>query len=519
MTVVTSRRLLWDLAADGALLLPLRPLTPQAAIELLTRFTSEGRMSADPEAAALLAERCAHLPLPLVLAGARLKSRPALSLSAAADSLIHPDREDPARMAITTGLTQSYDSLEANAQNLYRSLGLLPVDLVDPDMVAAVCRLEWGEADWLLEVLADERLLEPCDSAVGQPVRYRVGSPVREHMRARAAQHDSADDRESVVRRLCEWMLAIATQAQQRLTPAQGTLRRTLPPPADTPAVFDDDPGAMAWLEAHEHDLLGVLQAAVTAGLDEVAWQLVDAFWPWFLRQHPYALWVKAHEIGLAAARRAGNAAAVRQMLLSGAIGLSSAGRLTDAIGWYTQALDAARADGDVRDEGQALLGLGSCHHNTGRPQEARPLLNQAITLWEACGYPRGVALATIVLGEITLAVDPGRAVDLFARARTKLLAAEDPYDATRALVLQGHAHVLAGDADGGLRELESALAALTDAGSTLWRARALEYLGQAHSGRGETAAARECYQQAADLYGSIRPADAERVRALAGDQ
>ncbi|MFJ8785865.1 tetratricopeptide repeat protein [Streptomyces sp. NPDC102476] len=421
-------------------------------------------------------------------------------------------------MAITTGLTQSYGSLEANAQYVYRSLGLLPVDLVDPDMVATVCRLEWGEADWLLEVLADEQLLEPDKSAPDQPVRYRVGSTVREHMRARAAQHDSADDREDVVRRLCEWMLALATQAQQRLTPAQGTLRRRLLPPADTLAVFDDEPGAMAWLEAHEHDLVGVLQAAVAAGMDEVAWQLVDAFWPWFLRRHPYALWVKAHEIGLAAARRAGNAAAVRQMLLSGAIGLTSAGRLTDAIGWYAQALDAARADGDVRDEGQALLGLGACHHNSDRPQEARPLLSQAITLWEACGYPRGVALAMIVLGEITLAEDPGQAVDLFARARTMLLAAEDPYDATRALVLQGHAHVLAGDASGGVRELESALAALTDAGSTLWRGQALEYLGQAHSVRGETAAARECYQQAADLYGSIRPADAERVRALAGD-
>ncbi|MFJ8785866.1 hypothetical protein [Streptomyces sp. NPDC102476] len=53
MTVVTSHRLLWDLAADGAVLLPLGPLTPQTAIELLAHFAGEGRMSAYPEAAAL----------------------------------------------------------------------------------------------------------------------------------------------------------------------------------------------------------------------------------------------------------------------------------------------------------------------------------------------------------------------------------------------------------------------------------------------------------------------------------
>ncbi|TLS46092.1 tetratricopeptide repeat protein [Streptomyces montanus] len=517
MTVVTSRRSLWELAVDGAALLSLGPLTPRAAVALLARFTGTRWMAAEPEPAARLVHGCAHLPLPLVLAGARLKSRPARSLAAAADALVHPLREDPARMAITTGLTETYTGLEATAQYVYRSLSLLPVDAVDPDMVAAVCRLEWAEADWLLEVLADEQLLEPCASAPGSAARYRMGTAVREHARALAEQHDASEERDGVVGRLCVWMLAIATHAQERLTPAQATLRSTLPSSPDAPAVFTDDAEAMAWLEAHETSLLAVLQAAVAAGADETAWQLVDAFWPLFLRRHPYTLWAKAHEIGLAAARRAGNPAAVRQMLLSGAIGLSSAGRLTDATDWYTQALDAARADGDPRDEGQALLGLGSCHHNVGRPEQALPLLARAITLWEERNYPRGVALATIVLGEIALADEPGRALDLFVRARTMLLEADDPYDATRALVLQGHARVLVGDSDAGVRDLEEALAVLTDAGSTRWRARGLELLGQAHLDRGERDAARACFQQAADLYVSIRPADAERVRALAG--
>uniref|UniRef100_UPI001180597E tetratricopeptide repeat protein n=1 Tax=Streptomyces reticuliscabiei TaxID=146821 RepID=UPI001180597E len=227
-------------------------------------------------------------------------------------------------------------------------------------------------------------------------------------------------------------------------------------------------------------------------------------------------LWAAAHEIGLAAARRAGNAAAARQMLLSGAIGLNAAGRAKDAIRWYGEACDAARDTGDLRDEGQALLGLGACHHDAGMPEQARPFLTRAIALWRSCGYPRGVALANIVLGEIDLPDDPDRALGVFAEARADLLEADDPYDAARALTLQGHARVLTGDAETGIREMTTGLAALADAGGTRWQARALEWLGDAHRSKGDAAAAREYYQQAEQLYEVMRPADAERIRALA---
>ncbi|GGX51795.1 tetratricopeptide repeat protein [Streptomyces noursei] len=516
MTVVTSRRLLWELAIDGAALLPLGPLTPSAAIALLTRFTGEGRIAAEPAAAARLARGCAFLPLPLVLAGARLKARPTRTLAAAADALVHPHHEDPARIAIATALTESYTGLETKAQYVYRSLGLMPVDAVDSHMVAAVCQLERAEAERLLEALAEEQVLEPCDSAPGRTVRYRAGAAVREHARTLAAEHDDPVAREGTARRLCLWLLANATQAQQRLTPAQATLRRTLPALVDAPVDFDDDLGAMAWLEAHENDLLGVLEAAVAAGSDEIAWQLVDAFWPLFLRRHPYVLWIKAHEIGLDAARRVGNSAAVRQMLLSGAIGLNAAGRLPEAIDWYTQARDAAQADGDVRDEGQALLGLGACHHQSGRPEGAKRDLTKAVTLWTSCGYRRGTALAAVLLGEIALtAGEPRRALDQLADAHAVLLDVDDPYDAARALALHGQARALLGDLTEGIAELESALQVFAAAGSTRWRARTLEMLGSAHRRGGDETTAQDCYRHAADLVSVILPAEAERLRQL----
>lgn len=513
VTLVTSRTALWTLAAAGARHYSLGPLSKGAALELLGRFAGAERIAAEPQAAARLVHACAHLPLPLALAGARLKARPAHSLAAAADALVHPHRRDPALMAITSGLTESYSGLEATAQSVYRSVGLLPVNLVDADMISAVCRLKRAEADRALEDLADEQLLEPRDPTQQQVPRYHMGAAVREHARALATRHEGPTEREDTVGRLCEWMLALATQVQQRLTPTQATLRRALPSPT-APAAFDDDPAAMAWLEAHEHDLLGVLRAGVSIGADEVAWQLTDAFWPLFLRRHPYMLWAQAHEIGLAAARRVGNAAAVRQMLLSGAIGLSSAGRLTDAIDWYTQALNAAQAEGNTRDEAQALLGLGTCHHNAGQPEPAERHLTQAVTLWTSCGYRRGVALATILLGELSLAaLQPRRALAQFADAHAILQDVDDPYDAARALALHGHAWVQLGEIATGIAELETALKVFAAASSTQWQARTLEMLGSAHRQRGDEEAARDCERRAADLVAVIRPADAERLR------
>ncbi|MCT9107595.1 tetratricopeptide repeat protein [Streptomyces mirabilis] len=418
-------------------------------------------------------------------------------------------------MITNTALDEMYQNLEEETRYIYRSLGLLPVCEINADMTAAITELPWGRVEWGLEVLADEQLLEPLGDHEGR-VRYRLVSVARDHARSLALQHDPEHDRVLVLRRLCDWVLTISTQAQVRLTTAQATLRlSTMTEPPAVPAPFDDDAGALAWLESHEGNLLALLRSAQAAGWDELVWQLVDSFWPWFLRRHPYELWSAAHEIGLAAARRVGNEPAVRQMLLSGAIGLNAAGRMKDALRWYGEACDAARHAGDLRDEGQALLGLGSCHHDAGMPEQARPFLTRAIALWRSCGYPRGVALANIVLGEIDLADDPRRAMDAFAEARADLLEVDDSFDAARALVLQGHACVRTGDVEGGIREMTTGLASLADASSTRWRARALELLGAAHHDKGDTATARGYYQQAEQLYAVMRPADAERVRDL----
>ncbi|MFI1204855.1 hypothetical protein ACH4VR_36420 [Streptomyces sp. NPDC020883] len=522
LAVVTSRTPLDDLDVDAPERIRVGRLDPAAALELLGRFAGTTRIMADPEAAAEIAEACVHLPLPLVLAGARLGARPERSLRSAADALTYPagarfHPEDRVRMAITHSLTATYDSLGADAQRLYRCLGLLPTADVDPDMVAAAGAIEWATAEHLLEVLTGAHLLEPLAAHVTRPMRYRMTAAAREHA-CDLAEHDPEEEREAVRRRLCDWMLLIATHAQFQLTPAQATLRRAIdgPPPPAVRLPFDDDTGALAWLDSHQHNLLGTLRAAETAARFDTAWRTADSFWPLFQFHHPYTLWAAAHEIGLAAARSANNPAAQRQMLASGAIGLAAAGRVHDAIDWYTGMLEAARADADVRDEGQSHLGLGGCQLEAGHPHEAEVHLTLAVARWEQCGYQRGVGLALILLGECAHATGtPHQALSRLDQARTLLLDAQEPFEAARALALHGHTQVLLGQSANGISEMETALETITAAGSILWQARTLKLLAEAHQAADDRVRALRRYQRSADLFDRIRPAEADRIRRL----
>lgn len=520
LTVITSRKLLWELAVDGALVLPVNPLSGRDAVRLLCAVAGDPRAAdgPSPPGAEALAGACAHLPLPLVITGARVRARPGRRLftfpTRTAGSPPYLPQEH-ARMAITDALNVAYADLEPDAQRLYRTLGFLPARTLDADLAAAVCEMPLAVADWLLQVLADERLLDFVPGDSPEP-RYRMNDAVRDHAYAKALDADTEQEREAALRRLCDWMLTRARHAQRLVTSAQATL---LNPGPATGGPFEDKKAALAWLDGQEEDLLPVLKAAESAGWDDLIVGMVDAWWPYFLHRHPYKLWIDAHVIGVAAARRAENAPALRQMLASGAIGLSARGHITRAVQWYEEVLEGARTAGDTRDEGQALLGLGACHLESGQLDRARQRLDTAMFLWEAYGYPRGVGLAEITLGEVCLAeANPTAAREHLASAHNRLTELGEAYEGARALALHGHARARSGETTEGIAELQLALETITR--SPRWHARALEWLGEAHRHHGDTAIARTCWSEAADLHESIgRSTDAARLRALAAGQ
>ncbi|MFE3374553.1 hypothetical protein [Streptomyces anulatus] len=520
LTVITSRKLLWELAVDGALVLPVNPLSRRDAVRLLCAVAGDPQAADDASlpGAEALAEACAHLPLPLVITGARVRARPGrrpftFPARTAGSPPYLP--QEHARMATTEALDASYADLESDTKRLYRALGSLPARTVDADLAAAVCEIPPAVADWLLQVLVDERLLDFVPGDSPEP-RYRMNDAVRDHAYAKALDADTEQEREAALRRLCDWMLTRARHAQRLVTSAQATL---LNPGPVSGGPFEDKETALAWLDGQEEDLLPVLKAAESAGWDGLIVGMVDAWWPYFLHRHPYKLWIDAHVIGVAAARRSGNAPVLRQMLASGAIGLSARGYTVRAVQWYEEVREGARTAGDTRDEGQALLGLGACHLESGQLDRARQRLEAAMSLWEACGYPRGVGLAEITLGEVCLAeANPTAAREHLASAHNRLNDLGEAYEGARALALHGHARTRSGETAEGIAELKQALETIT--GSPRWHARTLEWLGEAHRQSDDTVTARACWSEAAALHESLgRSTDAARLRALAAGQ
>ncbi|MFE2940491.1 ATP-binding protein [Streptomyces sp. NPDC059255] len=523
LVVVTSRRRLPGLRLDGARFHPLGVLGPAAGVELLSQGIGAERVAGEPRSAQQVVALCAGLPLALCLASARLASRPRQPLRTLAHALAHEagrlaalDAAGEGEATVRKALDVSYAVLSTESALLYRRLGVLPVRTFDAWTAAAVCAesLEWAERR--LDELIEANLVEDIG-----PDTCRFHDLVRIHARDRAVADDTGAVREEALRRVCVWYLRTATEAQKRLTPAQFTLRSTYGPPPGTdpgtgtdPLPYADDVGALGWLDAHRMNLMAAVRTSAERGWYAMSWQLVDSLWPLFLRLRHYDLWIEAHEIGRDAARHAGDKDGERQMLNSGAIGLSAAGRTDDAAAWYAASLGAAREAGDVRDEGQALLGLGSCHREAGRPAEAAPYLRRAIEVWEGCGYPRGAALARIVLGELALADgDHAGALALFGRAREGLLAVRDPHDAARALAFLGRARAAAGAYAAGVAELEEALAVFTASGATHWQARTLEMLGDSAREHGGTGEAGDHHARALALYETTSPADARRLR------
>ncbi|MGW2590323.1 tetratricopeptide repeat protein [Streptomyces sp. NPDC001515] len=494
--VVTSRRSLWELSTDGAEPVPLAPLPLQDAVQLLTA-ACPGQLAPDDATAKRIAESCGGLPLALVLTAARHRTGLTPFTTLPADPAHHP--LERARMAITTALDDAYKNLPESARSLYRSLGRLPRIVITAEMAAAMSAPPVANAD-LLACLADERLL---DAVPGKG--FRMNDAVWEH----AGHCEPAADPGEPLHLLFGWMLGCATAAQRLLTPAQATLRRDAPAPV---GLFSDTGAAQAWLDGQADNLLPVLAAAVEQDLP--AWELTDAFWPLFHFRHLYALWGAAHEIGLESARRTGTVAAERQMLNSGAIGFASAGEHGKAVDWYLQCLHASRTDGDVRDEGQALLGLGAAHFHAGRFPQATETLTQAIAVWEGCGYRRGIGLAQITLAEVQAATDPDAALNTVEAARTLLTDLGENYEAARALALHGRFLDEAGRSAEAVEELTHALPQVRS--HRRWQARVKEWLGDAYFHSGDQDVARMHREDAALLYDLFNPAEAARLRARA---
>ncbi|MEO6091367.1 MAG: tetratricopeptide repeat protein, partial [Umezawaea sp.] len=468
-----------------------------------------------------LAELCDGLPLALRIAAARLAVSPTLRVAdfvAELDdehgrlaALGLEDGEGPVRAA----LDASRRALPPLAARLLALLGLHPGPHVTPFVAAALVRVDAAQAQRALDSLAAANLL-----SVGEPGRYGAHDLVRVYTKTLAGEL-APEERRDATGRMLDYYLHVADIADGLLPISRGSVRvEPKHPPTAVPKLASSA-DAIGWLEAEEANLLAVADLAADSSVPVFdrdwlvhAWQLAYALSRFFWLRADHGTWLRITESGLRAATELGESNAKFVMLFNLGTALLRLRRVDEALVRHSEALDVARASGDVDQQARALVTLADTLQDVGRTEDSEAHYREAIEVSRTAGSRWTEANAHHNLGLLYLA--SGRN----AEAPTWLRAALGMYrevgeqcgesichsDLSGALLAEGRFDEAAASA-------RSALTLATDAASPYHQALAHDRLATVFDRQG-VAGAVSHWQRALALYTELDAPEADQVRA-----
>ncbi|MBO1418637.1 tetratricopeptide repeat protein [Streptomyces sp. FH025] len=426
VVIVTSHGRLHDLDGTRAVELPLGPLSGEDATGLLRATVSDPRLSADPEAAAELARRCAGLPAALQVAGRWVRKHRSRELRRLIEELTVELHRDGVPV-VEAVWDAAYASLSPDAARLYRLLPHHPGPVVTVGVAAALLDSGAEPAEEALEELEDAGLLHRRPDGLG------LHDLIRGHARRRAAgpvgpvgpaEGSEVEDGEAARSRLVRWYRRQAARAD---LVAAGTRLVVSRPPGEAPDVAFDVPftsphEAMHWLEREHLALYGCVRIAYEDGLDADAVALCEPLWTHFLDHQHYADVIDAFGLGVAAADRSEDPLAAVRMRCQLARPLWEQRRYPEAAEQLRIAVQRAELLGSTELErklrASAAEFRGKLASVQGDWAAAVPDFEAARAEHLAIGNHYGAMLQTYLLGRAALALgDPDRAVTLLTEA------------------------------------------------------------------------------------------------------
>ena len=450
LVLVTSRRHMAALEFTHAI--SLNPLAHMDAVTLFARTADRPDLITDPSRheselaeMASTVELCGRLPLAIRIAAARLRNRPVWTVADLMRRLrgleARLDALDDRQRSVHTALHLSYRHLSAQAQCLYRMLGLHPGPDIDSYAAAALAGCGLDEIQRLLDELVDDHLLQ--EPAVG---RYAFHDLVRAHAADTAAREEPKPRQAVALARLLDYYRHTAATAIDVKYPYEQHRRPTVPR-ADTPVpelLHRHDAGH--WLDTELPNLLAAATHGAAHGHPEHTWHLSA-----ILRRHlrsrgrcQEALTLHQHALTLAREHR---------NRLAEMVALNSLGEIQRTVGRYEQAgehlhnaLQIARQTADRRSEVDALYGLGDINWRRGRRDQANEHFEHALQIAQETGDSLGELHALTGLGQVKRTAGLyGQAKDHFEKAlriarRTNNLLGEQ-----YALTSLGHVHAMLG--------------------------------------------------------------------------
>lgn len=503
LVLVTSRgRLSGLVARDGAQPLPLKLLSEDDAVGLLSAVTSGQRTGDDLQDLRELAKLCARLPLALRIAAERAISRPWTSMgdliadlrdeSGLWDALTA--EEDDESDAVRTVFAWSYRALPPDAGRLFRFLGLHPGPDFRTEAAAALGELPVSTTRRLLDALVGANLLEQLE-----PDRFQFHDLLRLYALDQARTEESPQTYLDAVRRIVLWYLHSLRAATAFLAPEAGRLE--FPGPADAVAV-DNHRAAHSWYEQEERNLRTAVSFADELGIHDLAWLLAASLYPVYANRNQVDHWLATSEVGLGAARQLADQQAEAVLLESLGKAHAQSAHLAEAIRYQSSALEIHERLGDLDGRITSTNAIGLVHLRAHELAAALTRFDETARLAEELDSPywRGVAMNNLANVHLEL--------ESFEEARGLLERALDIHRQRGRTAYSGdtlrglsHAHRGLGHPDVARDHIEQALELARDHANLAWEAFWLVEYGHVRIALDDLPGALTAFQRAAMLH------------------
>ena len=389
LVLVTSRSVLAGLEADARISLDV--LSEDEAVGLLAGLIGAGRAAAEPGAVARVAGWCGRLPLALRIAGQLLAAHPAWPVAKLAgmladerDRLGHLTAGD---LQVRAAFAVSYGQLAEGDARLFRLLGLHPGPDFDTAAAASLAGIDPELAGLVLN-----RLVEACLVTEDGGGRFGLHDLLRLFARGTCQDTDDLAAQTAAEHRLVGHYTEVAEYLDFSVSPAT--------PAAKQAGEWLLTPlQALVMFEAERLDLMAALGLAEQRGWDDQVWQLGKNIGSVLMLLRYIDNMLTIEEAVLAAARRAGDAAAEGLALNDLGVAYGLLQRFDDAIACYEESLAIRRGIGDRRGEGQALINLGGTYAALRRFDDAITSVQGALARFREIGHKDGEAMALVHLG------------------------------------------------------------------------------------------------------------------------
>lgn len=489
--LVTSRSRLGGLA--GAIQVDMDLFDSAQSADLLARIAGADRVSAEPEAAAALAELCGHLPLALRIAGARMAARPHWGV----EQLVERLRDEARRldelmhgeMGIRASLSLTYDAISEPARRLFRRLAILDAHIFSAWTSAALLDQPLADVQDLLDDLADAQLIEVLGTGRHVGVQYRFHDLIRVYARERLAAEETPAMRAGALARVLSALLHLTMAARRR---------EYGPSPTSSPPAAIDSPlpdelverlvaKPIAWFERERHVLLAGIRQAGQAGFVELCWRLAMNAEAFFELRVYLDDWRETHEIALEAARSGEDKRGQAEMLYArGSLSLIEQ-RFDDAARDFEAALSLFQEVGDELQTARTTRDIAVLERMNGRTGSAMAHLEQALKIFSAIGDQIGAAHTLHNLAQIRVDCDDiDGAKMLLAEALVRSKSGGNRRVTAQVLHRMGHVHLRAREVAIAAGTFEESLAVVQEIGDTIGEAFALHGFGVARLRQGK---------------------------------